>query len=269
MYSDFHLHSRFSGDSEEDPEKIVLRAISLGMNSMCITDHQDLDFPEVPLPVQPVYEIDPPVYFAAWNELKEKYADKIDIRIGLEAGIEPHTYKEQLERTKDVPFDFIINSCHVVTRKLCYFPDFFEAYGTQEGVRMYLQCVLDNVRNFKNYDVAGHMDFLLRFSPEKEKYRPEDNMDIADEILKKCISDGKGIEVNTAGFRKGLNAPNPCRLILERYHELGGEILTMGSDAHICTDVGAYFEQAGEILKDIGFKYYCTFKEGKAEFHPL
>ena len=270
MYSDFHLHSKFSGDSKEEPENIVKQAIALGMESICITDHQDLDYPFIPgVTVQPVFEIDPAEYFGTWQALGKKYADKIDIRTGLEAGIEPHTYEEQMERTKDIPFDFIINSCHVVTRKLCYFPDFFAKYGTRDGIRMYLECVYNNVCTFTNFDVVGHIDFLLRFAPEKESYRPEDNLDVTEKILKKVISEGKGIEANSAGFRKGLDSPNPCRLILEQYKNLGGEIITIGSDAHVYTDIGANFKETGEILKDAGFKYYCTFKERKPEFRML
>ena len=270
MYSDFHLHSRFSGDSTEDPENIVKRAIEFNMKSICITDHQDLDYPVIPgVTIQPVFEIDPDRYFSVWLALREKYEKDIDIRIGLEAGIEPHTYKEQLLKTKDIPYDFIINSCHVVTRKLCYFPDFFAKYKTQKGMRMYLECVYDNICNFTNYNVIGHIDFLLRFAPEKETYRPEENLDITEKILKKCISDGKGIEVNTAGFRKGLDSPNPCSLILKQYKDLGGDIITIGSDAHVHTDIGAYFKETGDILKAAGFKYYCTFKERLPFFHRL
>lgn len=270
MYSDFHLHSRFSGDSSEEPENIVKRAIELGMKSFCITDHQDLDYPFIPgVTIQPIFEVDPEEYFKVWQNLKDKYSSQIEIMIGLEAGIEPHTYEDQLERTKPVPFDFIINSCHVVTRKLCYFPDFFAEYGTQEGVRKYLECVYYNITHFTNYSVIGHIDFLLRFAPEKEKYRPEDNLDITEKILKKCIYDGKGIEVNTAGYRKGLNGPNPGRIILDQYKKLGGDVITIGSDAHISNDIGSNFDETGKLLKDIGFKYYCTFKERKPYFHRL
>ena len=270
MYSDFHLHSCFSGDSEEDPEESVRQAISLDMDAICITDHQDLDYPFIPgVSIQPVFEIDPGDYFRTWTALREKYEGRIDISIGLEAGIEPHTYKDQLKKTIDVPYDLIINSCHVVTRDLCYFPDFFAEYGTAKGMRMYLERVYFNVCHFTNYDVAGHIDFLLRFAPEKELYDAAANLDITEAILKKLISDGKGIEANSAGFRKGLNAPNPCLLILKQYKELGGEIITIGSDAHVHTDIGAHFEETGNLLKKAGFKYYCTFKERKPAFHPL
>lgn len=270
MYSDFHLHSRFSGDSAEEPENIVKRAIDLKMESICITDHQDLDYPFIPnVTLQPVFEINAAEYFSVWNALKEKYADQIEVNIGLEAGIEPHTYEEQMARTRDVPFDFIINSCHVVTRKLCYFPDFFAKYGTCEGIRMYLECVYNNVCTFSNYDVVGHIDFLVRFAPEKEKYDAAANLDITGKILRRVIEDGKGIEANSAGYRKGLNSPNPCFLILKQYRELGGEIITIGSDAHVHTDIGSCFEETGKVLKEAGFKYYCTFKERKPRFHKL
>lgn len=270
MYSDFHLHSRFSPDSTQDPEMIVLQAIDMGMKSICITDHQDLDYPAIPdLETQPLFMIDPREYFWVWNSLREKYKNEIEICIGLEAGIEEHTAEEQTQRTQDEPYDFIINSCHVASRKYPFYQDFFNACGQQKGMRIYLENVYSNVCSFSNYSVAGHLDFLLRYAPDREDYRPEENMDIIEKILRKVISDGKGIEANSAGFRNGLNGPNPCRLILEKYHALGGDIITIGSDAHTREDIGANFKETGDMLKDIGFKYYCTFKERQPQFHML
>ncbi|MCF0142519.1 MAG: histidinol-phosphatase HisJ family protein [Parasporobacterium sp.] len=269
MLSDSHLHSRFSGDSQAVPEEVVQACIKAGMKHMCITDHQDLDFPEVGPFNKDSFVQDQPAYFACWEELREKYKGSIDIRIGLECGIEEHTAEEQLKRTKDVPYDFIINSRHVVSREIIKLDQYFSVYGTREAMDRYFEKVYGNLTLFPNFDVAGHLDFLLRFAADKTEGAYSYHADRYEAILKKVIELGKGIEINTAGYRKGMNGPNPCVEALKRYKELGGEIITVGSDAHTPSDVASRFDVAEALLKEIGFKYYCVFKERKPEFIKL
>ena len=103
--------------------------------------------------------------------------------------------------------------------------------------------------------------------PNKDKfYSYETYKDIVDSILSYLIENEKGIEVNTAGLVKGLSNPNPCRDIIKRYRELGGDIITIGSDSHTPDTLGAHFDKAAEILTDCGFKYYCVFANRIAEY---
>ena len=100
-------------------------------------------------------------------------------------------------------------------------------------------------------------------------YDPMDYMDLFDEILKELITRGKGIEVNTAGLSYGLSHPHPAIPIIQRYRDLGGEILTIGSDAHKKENVGYAFAQIPDLLRACGFHYYCVFQNRKPEFLPL
>ena len=97
----------------------------------------------------------------------------------------------------------------------------------------------------------------------------EDFEDIVYEILKIVIADGKGIEVNTANVRYHLKNTTPCKGILKMYKELGGEILTIGSDSHAPGQLGFNIAQSQEMLKDLGFEYFCTFEKMKPIFHRL
>ena len=90
--------------------------------------------------------------------------------------------------------------------------------------------------------------------------------DVIDEILRLLIEKGKGIEINTGGFKYGLGHPNPCEEILARYRELGGEIITIGADAHKPEHVAFDFAKVPSILKDSGFDYFTVFRERKPEF---
>ena len=134
----------------------------------------------------------------------------------------------------------------------------------------YFESILENMEAFTDFDVYGHIDYIVRYNPNrKDNYSFSAYQDILDEILKKIIFLGKGIELNTGGFKYGLGHPNPHEDILKRYRELGGEIITTGSDAHVTDYLGYEFAKAYEILKKVGFSYYTIFKGRKPEFLRL
>ena len=146
-----------------------------------------------------------------------------------------------------------------------------ENHKASDSYRAYFEEMLSYVRNYKDYDVYGHLDYIARYAPA-DADRPFsyfDYSDLIDEILKAIISNHKGIECNTSGLRKPLNATNPSVDILKRYKELGGEIITVGSDAHFAEHVAADFDKAADILKACGFRYYNTFVHRQPVFDKL
>ena len=111
---------------------------------------------------------------------------------------------------------------------------------------------------------------MIRYSRSRdENYSYEKYADLFDPILEAILEKGKGIELNTGGFRKGLKEFHPCNGVLKAYREKGGEIITVGSDAHRPQDMGSDFALAAEVLKECGFSYYCTFEKRKPAFHKL
>ena len=90
-----------------------------------------------------------------------------------------------------------------------------------------------------------------------------------DEIFHLLLAKGKGIEVNTAGIKYGLGHTNPQEKVLKRYRELGGEIITVGSDAHETKHLAYAFEGIPELLRKCGFRYYTEFRKRKPEMIPL
>ena len=123
---------------------------------------------------------------------------------------------------------------------------------------------------FDDVDVYGHIDYVVRYGPNKDKYYSyEDYSDVIDTALSMCIEHGVGIELNTGGLAYGLKHPNPREDVIKRYRELGGEIITVGADAHKPERIAYEFSKAGEILKQCGFKYYTVFKDRKPEFIKL
>lgn len=270
MKHDYHIHTYFSGDSNAIPTEIIEEAIRLGLKTICITEHHDIDFPDVPNP----FLLDADAYFKEYAPLKEKYRKKIDIRTGVELGLQPHLAKELNDFSNAYPFDFIIGSTHVVKKADPYYPEFWDNNQSYEDTIIeYLEDTLDNIRNFQNFDVYGHIDYIVRYCPAKD-YRPEITdlykayPDLIDEILKELIYNGKGIEINTGGLFH-LPFANPHKKILVRYRELGGEIITTGSDGHTPERIAYAFDKLPNFLKECGFKYTTIFKNRKPEWIKL
>ena len=269
LKADFHLHSCFSGDSDAPMEEIIKKAISLGLTHICFTEHYDPDF-VYPAGESGTFELNTDSYLYDLLRFREKYYGQIQIMFGVELGLQPHL-RDALEfYTENHDFDFIIGSSHICNRKDPYYPEFFEGRSEDEAHQEYFESILECVKETPYFDVYGHLDYVVRYGPTKnQNYTYQKHADIIDRILRAIVESGKGIELNTSGFRSGLGQPNPCVDILKRYKELGGEIITVGSDAHKPGHVGADFDKACTILKDCGFQYYTIFEKRAPEFIKL
>ncbi len=260
--ADFHTHTSFSGDSEELMRNSVNSAISRGLKTLCITEHCDFDYSEegfVP---------DMPAYKSELFSVREEYEGKIDLLFGIELGLMDYLAPRLYDFVNEWDFDFIIGSSHLVNGEDPYYPEYFEKYGTKNGILRYFESILANVKAFDGYDVYGHLDYAVRYCPEKS-YNPADYRELLDEILKLLVEKGKGIEINTGGIRRGLAYCNPHPFVLKRYKELGGEIITTGSDAHLAENVANDFAIAEQMLLDAGFTHYTIFKNRKPRFVKL
>ncbi|MDY3860976.1 MAG: histidinol-phosphatase HisJ family protein [Ruminococcus sp.] len=263
ILSDFHIHTRFSGDSKENPESVVKKAVEMGFKRICFTDHQDFDYIWGDLS----FDLDYEAYFDYMLGLREKYRDDIKILIGVEVGVEPYLAQRLRDFTAEKPYDFIIGSSHIVNRVDPYYPEYFQGKTDKQAFEEYFNSILDNLNAYDDFDVYGHLDYVVRYSKNKDKYYSYELFaEVIDEILKKLIKMGKGIEVNSAAYRYGLKSPNPLPEIIKRYRELGGEIITVGSDAHKAQDAGADFNRIACVLKQAGFEYYTVFENRKPNF---
>ncbi len=269
--ADYHVHSDFSGDSKAPMEQMIERAIELGLRKLCFTDHMDYDYPHTG---EISFVFDPEAYVAKLSKLKKKYEKQIELLMGIELGLQPQVTQEVAALMNSYEFDFAIGSSHVVDYVDPYFPQYWEGRSKEEGIRRYFESIRDNCKLFKDYFyVYGHLDYIIRYAPSadgsKADYDYKDYAELLDDVLTTILSCGKGIELNTAGLKYGLGYAHPKFQLLKRYRELGGEILTIGSDAHkpehLCYD----FAVVPELLKSAGFRYYTTFVKGKPIFEKL
>lgn len=267
MYrADSHIHSSFSGDSFEKLESIIERAIELNMDEITITDHLDLDFPEE----VNIFELDINEYIQTLKNLKREYKNNIKIKIGIEIGLQPHLRNAYKEIFQCEDIDFIIGSSHCVNNMDVSDKKFFEKYKKDEAHKLYFEEVLKNIDIFPKISVYGHLDFINRYGrdvyDDYKKIDFEKHKVLIDKILQKLIEKKIGLEVNTSALRYGLRDFHPCRKILKRYRELGGEIITIGSDAHRALDIMRDFDKAIKELKKIGFTKFAVFEKRNVEY---
>ncbi len=260
--TDCHLHSTFSTDGHSDMESEILHAIDMGLNTLCFTEHNDYG-------ANPDgnFVVDIEAYHDKFTELKNKYEDRIELLFGIEAGLQPtdgiFSYFDDYISSHD--FDFVIGSSHVVKNKDPYYPVFFEDYPDDDAAyRAYFEEELQNTMMYDNYDSYGHLDYILRYGKTGNKnFTYEKFANVLDPLLKSIIEHGKCIEINSAGFRKGMGTPNPHIDILKRYHNLGGLPPTVGSDAHGVPDMAADFDKVHQTLSEAGFTCYSIFRNRK------
>lgn len=251
-YVDYHVHTNFSGDSHADIAQYIIKAKDLGLEYILFTDHVDFGYSDPSF-----MDIDYDEYFKVMKDFELRYG--LPIRVGAEIGYEKNYKKEIKEFLKKYNFDFIIASIHSGNELDFYNGDFFHGKSKDEAYLEYFQIVLEMVENFTNYDVVGHLDYIVRYGPYKDKYYEyDDYKEVLDEILKTIIRSNRGIEVNTSGLRQGQGVTFPKDEVLLRYKELGGKIISVGSDAHFNDDYLADFQEVVGKLSSMEFKILNT-----------
>lgn len=261
MY-DFHVHSDFSLDSKTPMESIVKTSIEKNLRAICFTDHVDFEATKEKIDLM----FRPLDYFRDINRVKYTYKDKIEVLAGVEIGMQPHLADRYSKFISDHGFDFVIMSIHAIDSKDIFLE--FDKMELSQGeiINRYYDSVLDCIDSFDDYDVLGHLDYIDRYlftdgTPIKYDFY----MDKIEVILKKLIDKGKGIEVNTGGLRYNLDSFHPKPQILRLYKDLGGEIITIGSDSHTIHHIGYEYKQTEKALRDLGFKYIYIFR-GRKKF---
>ena len=250
---DYHIHSDFSVDGVDSIEQICRQAERNSIKEIAITDHVDLDYP-----VDEVMNFDFKKRGEVIRQARKDHPNLI-IRDGIEIGVMDSTKSDYVNLLSTYEFDFILNSVHVVDGLDPYFGEYFQTRSRETGVRQYFEAILSSITEFNTYSVVGHIGYITRFTADnKRPIQYDEYPELFDEILKTVIKHDKGIEINTKG-RSITGETLPPRSLLKRYHALGGEIITIGSDAHAFARVGDGISETIQMLKEIGFKAVTCF----------
>ena len=256
------MHSMVSFDGKEKPEDMLHAAEAAGLKEICFTDHIDFD----PRAEKQVMFFELKDYSAAYDHL---ISDKLKLRRGVEYGMiagHPELMQQMLGGRK---FDFVIGSVHFVDGWDVYFPPYWEGKTMEQAERRYLEEVLACIQSHDDFDVLGHLTFISKAwnNPTNRPVEYARYADLVDEIFRELIRKDKGIEVNTSGM-VACGDYLPSKEFVRRFHELGGKIVTVGSDSHTVDRVGQHCAEAARMVADI-FGYVCTFENRQPIFHKI
>lgn len=259
---DYHLHSKVSFDSKCEPVDIVKAAEAAGLKEICFTDHYD--FNDVFRDKRDLFTVEE--YSKAYDGLR---SDRVTVKHGVEFGLTAWNQNELGELLDSDTFDFVIGSVHYAGGYDPYYEEFWSHNGADTAFEKYLLQTLECVKVHDNFDVLGHLNYVCKslHSPTRKPLHYRDYSDICDEIMKILAQNGKGMEINTSGVDR-VGDFLPSLDFIKRFCELGGEIITVGSDSHDSERVGQYITGALQIAKDV-FGYVCTFDRRKPNFNKL
>lgn len=280
MLFDNHTHSQFSFDAKgASVRESSLRAEALGLGGIAFTDHCDLYLP----PSKPLHgEVAREDFdIAAQQEEIAKVKGEFEGRgssLRILRGIELGVYRSAREQLaavlRDNTFDTVIASCHYLDETDPYWGEYYEGKSWRNAFGHYLETLYEEMLWLGGrFDVMGHYDYIVRYAPYKEidRIRLRD-FDVLDEMLRFLAEGGKALEMNTRSYRMepdGARRVVPDPEVLRRFRELGGEAISLGSDAHTVKDVGREFPLLRDYLVGEGWRYCVHFEEHRAVFERL
>lgn len=264
---DNHNHSQFSFDGKGTTVEISARsAISRGLGGIAFTDHCDYYIPTF----KSAYESIVPEQFdikAQQEEIdrvKEILCKDNDFKIlkGIEVGMYEECREEIRKTLTDNSFDQIIASVHYLEKTDPYYGGFYEGKDWKQAYGIYLETIYREMVWMKDFDIVGHFDYVARYAPYPQDGMPyRDFSDIFDAIFRYLIENGKALEINTKSCKgtRGRKTSLDNNVLL-RYKDMGGEIITLGSDSHNPESVAESFEETAALIRSLGFRWNAHYE---------
>jgi histidinol-phosphatase (PHP family) len=255
---DYHVHSAWSPDSRMELTKALDYCRANHIEELVFTEHLDVGDPgQIPL-------LDLKAYRENLQLARLSYPD-LSIGIGLELGVHEGNLAETQHYIAPYEWDFLILSLHQIKDMGCCNPMLMQFCDSSTLLENYWNALLYITHHMTPFHVLGHIDYLLRYQAISEEEFLSWN-DAMEALLKKLIEQGQGIEINAKGIQS-LGRPHPPLKILKRFREMGGEIVTLGSDAHSTKSLSQHYEVMLDYLRAAGFKYFARRNFAKKEFY--
>lgn len=262
---DYHMHSNFSGDCVATMASMCQAAIDQGIPEIGFTEHYDLH------PLESIRDMfQPEPWLAEIERCRAQFGDRLTIRAGIEIG-EPHIYQTETQQMlARYPFDYALGSLHWVDNDSVFNPKFFRAYPEQQAYQLFF-AELERMTRLGGFDSLSHFDVPLRTAHDVYggNYNPHQHEAAIRAVLQNCIDQGIALDLNTAALRLRANLLTPRLEILQWYTEMGGERITLGSDAHRPENVGKHLDTALRIALQAGLRYTTHFAQRQAELRPI
>jgi histidinol-phosphatase (PHP family) len=243
-------------------DAMLARAASLGISEYAVTDHYDPDYPDESFP----FDLDFDRYHESLLAMEAKYRPSLRLVKGIEIGIQHgKTMDKCRAAARAFPYDFVLGSFHCADGMDICRDLFFEGREPEDACMAFYRYMLRCLGEYKDYDVLAHFNIIDRYVGRVPDYGIYS--ELIEDIVLLLINDGKGIEINTSSFRYGMGGrTTPSAEILRHYVRMGGETVTVGSDAHRAEDIGHMLGRAEDMARSAGLRYLAAFKDRKAEY---
>jgi histidinol-phosphatase (PHP family) len=255
---DYHIHSNFSFDSKAQPREICEAALLSNVDEIAITDHYSF------APYSPNYlHFQPEGYFQIWHDLQREYTGHLTVRIGLELDEFANFPDMSNQLVHQYPWDFVIGSTHDLEGGTLR--TYLRKYRDQERATHAYYEALYQAIHIGDFDVLAHFDLIKRYIVD-EGYplmSSDSFLSLIDRLFSLIIKQEIALEVNTSGLFQACQSPFPSLALLERYYQLGGRLITLGSDAHAPKDLIRGFDLVIPQLQKIGFSGPVAFQQRK------
>ena len=254
MITDLHCHTNFSTDAISTISQMLEAAESRNIDIIAITDHADFAPGDSCVEPEPYME-----------ELNKNAGKKVKLLKGIEVGLQfehRHAFSEFMKRAK---YDFVIGSMHRCLEQDFLEGQFYQNRSVEECWQVYFTETLKAMQSCPDFDSLGHLDIITRYHTMTGQNLHEDLFPYLDPVLEWLIENQKGLEINTSKFHI-FSRCHPQPLILKRYRQLGGKIITLGSDAHSAEFVGRNLDKGIEAARSAGFSQFAWFEQRKLRF---
>ena len=261
---DYHMHSTFSCDCRAPMETMCRSAIEKGIPEIGFTEHYDLH------PGEACTDwFKPEPWWAEIERCRAEFAGQLTIRAGIEIG-EPHIFPTQAQAMlARYPFDYALGSLHWVDQDSVFDIKYFRAYPVDVTFGNFF-IELERMTRLGGFDILSHFDVPVRTAHAVYgAYIPQQFEEPIRAVLRNCIDQGIALDLNTAALRRVASVLTPGLEILQWYVEMGGERVSLGSDAHRPENVGQHLDVALEIARQAGLKYLTHFESRQAILRPF
>jgi histidinol-phosphatase (PHP family) len=173
--------------------------------------------------------------------------------------------EETLQR---YPWDYLVGALHFIGSTLIFDRAYFDR-PAEDAYGGYFD-ELSAVGRTGRFDVLAHMDIVKRYGHTiYGSYDPRPYERRIRAALRACADRRIAVEVNSSTLRRPVAQLSPDVLLLTWYRQEGGELVTIGSDAHLPDDVGAGLDQAMEALRQAGFRSLARFERRQVTLIPI
>lgn len=268
---DYHIHSEYSFDhSESTPGgifDICQEAVKKRVSQIAITDHLEANT----MSCGEVAMFDVDKLRQEIIKAKDYFRGQLDIIYGIELG-QPHQAPEFANKILESnKYEFVIGSYHNNLGVEDFYYIDYTTTPPQTLVKYYKDYLIETCQHIKwgigKFSTLGHLGYPLRYFMQNNldilnPYDPE-YMKLMGEIFRLLIKNDIALEVNTSGLRQGMNNTMALDGMVQYYADMGGKLVTIGSDSHGVSFIGSYVEKEYDVLKKLGIKEISTFADGK------